>query len=196
MKTFENNLLIELRRGDHNAFEKIFEFYSKPLFQFSFSYLKSREASEDVVQEVMMKIWNNRQAIKSDTSFQSYVYTIALNSVRGQFNKLAKLNDLKHNILTDFSTRKAEFDDQSDYQGLLDKLQELIDRMPEKRKQVFMKKKIEEKSLRDIATELDIDPKTVEYHITEAMKFLKLEFEILRAKGLIFFYLFIGKENN
>ena len=68
--------------------------------------------------------------------------------------------------------------------------------MPEKRRQVFIKKKIEGKSLKEIAEELSITSKTVEYHITEAMKFLKKEFEKHQVKGMIFFYLFMQKRKN
>jgi RNA polymerase sigma-70 factor (family 1) len=193
MKTIENKLLKEFKSGDHASFQKIFGLYSKPLYQFSWSYLKSKEASEDVVQEVFLKLWNNREEIKTDTSFHSYLFTIALNSVRKHFNKLSRSNEVKHEILIDFSRQKPEFDDRRDYQELLDKLQELIERMPDKRRHVFIKKKIEEKSLTEIAEELHIDTKTVEYHITQAMKFLKQEFEKLRVKGLIFFHLFISK---
>jgi DNA-directed RNA polymerase specialized sigma24 family protein len=63
--------------------------------------------------------------------------------------------------------------------------------MPEKRRQVFIKKKLEEKTLIEIAQEMNIAAKTVEYHITEAMKFLKKEFDSLQLKGMIFFYLFV-----
>jgi RNA polymerase sigma-70 factor (ECF subfamily) len=191
MISIEARLLKELKKGDHAAFEEIFERYSKPLFQFSLSYLKSKEAAEDIVQEVFLKIWNNRQEIKTDTSFQSYLFTIALNAVRKYFNKLSRANELKHDILFDFSGKKPEFDDRSDYQFLLGKLDELISQMPEKRREVFIKKKIEEKSLKEISEELNITTKTVEYHITEAMKFLKEEFEKLQIQGLIFFHLFI-----
>jgi RNA polymerase sigma-70 factor (ECF subfamily) len=111
--------------------------------------------------------------------------------VRKYFNKLAKVNTVKHDILQSFSGNIENFNNDSNFQLLLDKLDELIEQMPEKRKQVFVKKKIEEKSLKEIAEELSITPKTVEYHITEAMKFLKNEFEQLNVKGLIFFYLFI-----
>jgi RNA polymerase sigma-70 factor (family 1) len=194
MKTIESKLLIEFKRGDHASFQKIFEFYSIPLFQFSLSYLKSKEAAEDIVQEVFLKVWKNRKEIKTGTSFQSYLFTITLNSVRKHFIRLSRINEVKHEILIDFSAQKPEFDDRSDYQELLGKLQELIERMPEKRRQVFIKKKMEEKSLKEIAVELYIDPKTVEYHITEAMKFLKLEFKKLRVKGIIFFHLLIGNK--
>ena len=193
MKTIESKLLMDFKRGDHTSFQEIFGLYGKPLYRFSMSYLKSKEAAEDVVQEVFMKVWKNREDIKTDTSFHSYLFTIALNSIRRHFNKLSRINEIKHEILIDFSTHKPDFDDRNNYQELNDKLQELVDRMPEKRRLVFIKKKLEEKSLKVIAEELQIDPKTVEYHITGAMKFLKEEFGKLHVKGLIFFHLFIRK---
>ena len=66
----------------------------------------------------------------------------------------------------------------------LDNLDELIGKMPEKRKVAFVKKKIEEKSLKEISAEMDISPKTVEYHITEAMKYLKEEFGKISLKWM------------
>lgn len=191
MMYLESKILKELKKGDHVAFEEIFMRYSRQLFQFALSYLKSEEVAEDIVQEVFIKIWKSRKDIKTDTSFQSYLFTITLNAVRKYFNQLSRLNDLKHDILFDFSGNEYDFDDRSDYQFLLEKLEEFIKKMPEKRREVFIKKKLEEKSLKEISEELGITTKTVEYHITEAMRFLKGEFENLQIKGLIFFYLFL-----
>ena len=191
MIAIEPKILKELKKGDHAAFQTIFERYSKQLFQFSVSYLKSKEAAEDIVQEVFLKIWNNRAEIKTNTSFQSYLFTITLNSVRKYFGKLSRMNELKHEILVDLSKEKSEFDDRNDYQSLLDKLEELIEQMPEKRKRVFILKKIEEKTQKEISEELNITVKTVEYHIAEAMRFLKEEFEKLQVDGIVFFHLFI-----
>ncbi|QGY46665.1 RNA polymerase sigma-70 factor [Maribellus comscasis] len=194
VKTYtEAELISGIRKDNHDSFQKIFERYSQPLYRFSLSYLKSKEAAEDVVQEVFTKVWANRKELKTNTSFQSYIFTIAFNSVRKYFNKLSKVNGIKHEILLEFSREATNFDNRNNFQLLLDKLDKLIEEMPDKRKQVFIKKKIEEKSLKEIAEELSITPKTVEYHITEAMKFLKKEFEELSVKGLIFFYLFIDK---
>ncbi len=184
-------LISRLKKDDHDSFQQLFDRYSHTLFRFSFCYLKSKEAAEDVVQEVFLKIWNRRNEIKNDTSFQSYLFTIALNAVRKHFNKLSRQNELKHDILLEFSESKSRIDDKPDYQALLDKLDNLVDRMPEKRREIFIKKKIEDKSLKEIAEECSITPKTVEYHITEAMKFLKTEFEKLQVNGIIFFHLFI-----
>ena len=188
----EKTLLDELKKGNHNAFSEIFEHYSNSLFQFSLGYLKSQEAAEDIVQEVFIKIWNNRKNIKTNTSFQAYLFKITLNSVRRHFNLLSRYNDLKHGVLAESFDASADFDDRTDYQYLLEKLDNLIKLMPEKRKEVFCLKKIEGKSLKEISEELNITTKTVEYHITEAMHFLKTEFEKLQMRGVIFFHLFIG----
>jgi len=187
----DSKILKEFKKGDHSAFEKIFERYSKQLFQFSLSYLKSEEVAEDIVQEVFIKIWNSRSEIRTDTSFQAYLFTITLNSVRKYFNQQSRLNEVKHDILFESSGFKSDFDDNSNYQFMLDKLEVLISVMPEKRREVFIKKKLEGKSLKEISDELGITPKTVEYHITEAMRFLRSEFEKLQVKGMIFFYLFV-----
>jgi len=187
----DSKILKKKKKGDHSAFEKIFERYSKQLFQFSLSYLKSEEVAEDIVQEVFIKIWNSRSEIRTDTSFQAYLFTITLNSVRKYFNQQSRLNEVKHDILFESSGFKPDFDDNSNYQFMLDKLEVLISVMPEKRREVFIKKKLEGKSLKEISDELGITPKTVEYHITEAMRFLRSEFEKLQVQGMIFFYLFV-----
>lgn len=192
----DSDLISGLKKDDHDSFQKLFEYYSNPLYKFALGYLKSKEVAEDLVQEVFIKIWNNRKNIKTNTSFQSYLFAIALNSVRKYFNKLSQQNEFKHQILIDFSKNQSDFDKNTDYQYLLDRLDELINQMPEKRREVFIKKKYEEKSLKEIAEELSITTKTVEYHITEAMKYLKKEFEKLHLHGIIFFHLFIEALKN
>jgi RNA polymerase sigma-19 factor, ECF subfamily len=177
---FESELIIGLKESDHNSFQKLFEMYSKPLFLFSMSYLKSKEDAEGVVQEVFIKIWKNRKELKTDTSFKSYLFTIALNTIRKHFNTKSRLYEIKHGILIDFLKNKIEIDDRDDFQFLLDKLDGFIQQMPEKRREVFIRKKIDGKTLNEISQELAISVKTVEYHITEAMKFLKKEFEKLK----------------
>ena len=191
----ETELLKGLKKNDHECFREIFDRYSNPLYRFSLSYLKSKEVAEDVVQEVFIKIWDKRKDIYTGKSFQSYLFTIALNSVRKYFNKLAEANQLKHDIIASFSENPATFDEQENFEEYLHKLDNLIQQLPEKRKAVFIGKKLEGKSQKELAGEFGISTKTVEYHITEAMKFLKEEFEKLRLGGMLFFYLFITKKN-
>lgn len=166
-------LLNDLKKGNHESFKKLFEIYGPSLYRFSLSYLKSTDEAEDVVQEVFIKIWENREKIKTDTSFRSYLFTIALNIVRKHFNRLSLLNETKHELLKEIHTGESDIDTNSHYETLLKKMDDLISGMPDKRKAVFIKRKIEGKSLKEISEELNISVKTVEYHITESLKFLK-----------------------
>lgn len=184
-------LLKGLKRSDHECFQNLFAKYSQPLYRFSLSYLKSTDAAEDVVQEVFLKIWRKRKEIDTTKSFQSYLFTIALNVIRKQFNKLTESHQLKHDLLLSFAENKETFDEKDDFQEMVDKLEELIQQMPERRREIFRMKKLEGKSQKEIAGVFNITIKTVEYHITESMKFLKKEFDTLRMKGMIFFCLFV-----
>ncbi len=187
----ETALLKGLKNGDHTCFRQLFSRYSQPLYRFSFSYLKSKVAAEDVVQETFIKIWNRRKDIDTKKSFQSYLFTIALNAVRKQFNKLAVQNQFKHDVLASVSDNSEKLDEQNNFEELLQHLESLVSQMPEKRRIIFIQKKIQGKSQKEIAEEFNITTKTVEYHITEAMKYLKVEFDKLRLDGMLFFFIFL-----
>jgi RNA polymerase sigma-70 factor (family 1) len=156
------------------------------------SYLKSNEAAEDVVQEVFLKIWKKRHEIDDCRSFQSYLFTIALNAIRKQFNKCSGFNQMKHDLLVSLSENREKLEETEDYQELLNRLEFFIGQMPERRREIFRKKKMEGKSLKEISEMYQITPKTVEYHITEAMKYLRKEFEQWHMGGMVFFFLFVN----
>ena len=65
----EQFLLVELRRGNKNAFSHLFMAYYKDLVMFAGSYLGERNISEDVVQSVFLKVWNDRESLIIETSF-------------------------------------------------------------------------------------------------------------------------------
>jgi len=173
------------------AYEGLFELFGQKLYRFSFSYLKSESESEDVVQDVFLKIWENRTSLKTGTSFQSYLFTIAFNSIRKSFSKKARQDQYKTALFEFLSVDNSTLENHPDYEVLLSKLDLLIDQMPARRKEIFLKRKKEGKSIRDIADSMNISPKTVENQITEAMNYLKKEFDKDRISGMLFFYIFL-----
>jgi RNA polymerase sigma-70 factor (family 1) len=191
----EKKLIQRLRMSDPVAFERLFSHYSIKLYQFSLSYLKSEADAEDIVEEVFFKIWNNREAIKTGMSFQSYLFTIALNFIKRSFNKQSR-TDLYKRELLNWSTGG---DDQPEssivYQDLLNKLDLLISRLPERRKQIFIERKINEKPVKQIAREMGITPKTVENQLTRTLNSLREELRKDSFDGLLFFHLFVHEEN-
>lgn len=191
----EQQLVSLLRAGSQFAFEKLFEKYSQKLFRFSFSYLKSEVDSEEIVQNVFLKIWENRQKLRDETSFKSYLFTIAFNVIRKDFNQKAKENKYKTELLEVLASENPMLETNSDFEVYVLKLEQLIEQMPDRRKEIFLKRKKEGKSVREIASSMDISPKTVENQITEAMNYLKKEFSRDQISGMLFLYIFAGMED-
>lgn len=187
----EQQLVSLLRGGSQFAFERLFESYSQKLYRFSLSYLKIETEAEEVVQDVFLKLWENRKQLKSDTSFQSYVFTIAFNAIRKHFNRKSRKEQYATEILESLASDHTSIETNPDYERLVAKLDQCIGQMPERRKEIFIKRKKEGLSVHDIALGMNISPKTVENQITEAMNFLKKEFEKDRITGLLFFYVFM-----
>lgn len=184
-------MVASLQSGSMIAFECLFESYSQKLYRFSYSYLKSEPEAEDLVQEVFLKLWENRTKLKTGTSFQSYLFTIAFNSIRESFNKKAKQEKFRIELFEFLSVDNPSLESKSNFEALLSKLDSLIEGMPDRRKQIFIMRKKEGKSVQQIAFEMDISPKTVENQITEAMHYLKEEFGKDRISGALFFYIFL-----
>ncbi len=187
----EQELISLLRSGSQFAFERLFENYSQKLYRFSLSYLKSETEAEEIVQDVFLKLWENRDKLRNETSFQSYLFTIAFNDIRKNFNKKARDERYRTEILDFLSDENPSIETNPDFETLVVKLESLIDQMPDRRKEIFRKRKQEGKAIRDIAREMEISQKTVENQITEAMNFLKKEFGKDRISGLLFFYIFL-----
>jgi RNA polymerase sigma-70 factor (ECF subfamily) len=187
----ERQLITLLREGSQFAFEKLFERYSQKLYRFSLSYLKSESEAEEIVQNVFLKLWETRNNLRTETSFQSYLFTIAFNEIKKYFNKKARDEKFRFGILEMLSEENSSIETKAEYELLVQKLELLITQMPERRREIFIKRKKEGKSISDIASEMDISPKTAENQITEAMNYLKKEFSNDRISGLLFFYIFL-----
>ena len=184
-------LLNLLKNGDHRAFEQLFERYAQKVFVFSLTYLKDEDEAQEVVQEVFLKIWLNRTNLKTDTSFQSYLFTIAFNLIRKSFNRKARNDQYMLEVIDTLDAGQDVVDYETNYGLITEKLEQFIGEMPEKRKKIFILRNKQGRSVREIAEEMGISVKTVENQITEAMKYLKTRFEEELPGGMIFFVLFV-----
>lgn len=178
----------KLRHGNIEAFNHLFNTYSSRLYHFSYGYLKSTEDAEGIVQEVFMKVWERRSQLDKQLNFESYLFTIAFNAVKKHFRGKALLNRYIEYTVND--ENQLDFNP-IDYINLKELVNELVDKMPEKRKAVFIKSRFEGKSAKEIAEEMSISKKTVENHLNQALKFLRHHLSQRFLAGFLFFYLFL-----
>ena len=185
----EPQLVRSLSKGNILAFNTLFREYSGRLYHFAYGYLKSKEVSEELVQEVFTRIWENRNRLKSEFSFKSYLFTISFNIIKKHFRRGACLSEyFKTRISEDLdeeTTKKITYDSFHRY------VLELVDRLPQRRKEIFIKSRFEGLSVKEIADELQISHKTVENQLSDALKFIRTNIRKESLAGILFFLFFV-----
>jgi len=168
----EFDLVRRLSKGDLLAFNSLYKRYSGRLYRFSSIYLRNEDESEELVQEVFTIVWEKRYELNEDLSFRSYLFTIAFNLIKKHFRTRSCLNRY-------FETQQEEKAESTTlntivHDSLYQYLADLVDKLPERRRQVFIKSRFEGKTINQIADELGISHKTVENQITDALRFLRI----------------------
>lgn len=168
----EKELLLRLRDGDYTAFEKIYSIHKEKLAGRLFRLLKSWELVEDILQELFIKLWNNRDIIDGDKPLEAYLYRIASNLVNDYFRSVSKDKKLADELWYCISEVYNPFEEIS--QASADhELFRSIEKLPEQRKKVFLLCKLEKKSYAEVSKLLQISEAAVNDHITKANKFLR-----------------------
>lgn len=184
----EKIYLSALKNDDVKAFDKLFSEYGKRLYHFAYGYLKSKEEAEGVVQEVFLKIWKNRKQINPDLSFKAYLFKIAYHYILELFEQNTRQQAYRHTIIEEAIEFTDETNEVLNYHFLLEKVETLIQKLPSRQKEILLKRKKDGIPVKEIATQLGISPKTVENHLTEAIKNLKNGLGNEDISVLLFFF--------
>lgn len=193
MNMTNKETLQKIISGDKSSFESVYHFYYPRLNYFSKQYLLDSEASKDVVQDVFSELWDKRHTLREDTNLNAWLFTVTKNKSLKVISQLkskqnyddfimARQLEINYQSLSDFDTSNFFFEElQNQIQAALEKLS------PSCRK-VFEMSRFEDKKNREIAEELDLSIKTVEAHISKALKSLKTD---LKDYLPLFYILFL-----
>jgi RNA polymerase sigma-70 factor (ECF subfamily) len=186
----ESHLVRELSKGNLLAFNTLYKEYSGRLYRFAFGYLKSEEEAEELVQEVFTKIWEKRRDMKEELSFKSFLFTIAFNIIRKHFRTKSQISEyFKSGISDDLDMQTSQ---KITYDSLYQYITDLVNQLPDRRKEIFIKSRFEGLSIKEIAEKLKISHKTVENQLTDALKFIRTNLNKESIPVILFFILFIS----
>jgi RNA polymerase sigma-70 factor (family 1) len=184
----EVRLVISLSKGNILAFNALFKEYSSKLYRFAMKYLKSEEDAEELVQEVFTIVWEKRKELKAELSFRSYLFTISFNIIRKHFRTRAMVMEyFRTSNLADIDHKTME---SISYESLNEYIKVLIEKLPDKRKDIFIRSRMQGQSIKEIAESLGISHKTVENQISSALKTIRISLEKEGIALVLFFYLF------
>ncbi|OLT60494.1 RNA polymerase sigma-70 factor [Moorena bouillonii] len=167
----EQELTIALKEGDTHSFRIIHRLYRKKMLYYSYSILKSREDAEEIVQDAFLKLWENKQKLDEGKTFSGYLFIIVQNLTIKKLKKNAKdhfLKDIPENLIS-----KYQADNDMNYKDLLAIFKEALEKLPEKKRTVFQLKREEGLTNKEVADQINVSVKTVEKHMTQALKFIE-----------------------
>ena len=160
----------KLKKGDYNAYTLLMNNYYKNLCGYANLFTKDPSKSEDIVQNVFVKLWVYRKKVDSNIPIKRYLHKSVYNEFIDQYRKNKSVVSLEEKHLRTINTI---IDDNSfDIEKLMTRVNNEIEKLPEKCKKVFILNKKEGLTHDEIAEYLQISKKTVEGHITRAFKIL------------------------
>ena len=171
----EKVILKQFQVGDVAAFDKIYHQYSKKLYNFAFALIRDYDTGAEIVQDVFVTLWEKHEQVNTELNFNNYIFTITYNSIRKHFRNKSIETKVKDYLLTSTSENIENTDGAIIYNELLDLANKTIEKLPPKRKMVYKLSRQEGMRVKEIATHLNISPRTAENHLAKALKFLERE---------------------
>jgi RNA polymerase sigma-70 factor (ECF subfamily) len=173
----ETLLIFQLKQGSQKAFDKIYRMYAKRLYAYCLQFTKSPEDSEEIVQDVFVRLWTNRVHIRQEDTLRSLLFIMAKHHMISAFR--SKINQpvykeyvsYKEAMSVDGADRKLE------YHEFVKKFRKAVQSLPDTQRKVIVLSKIKELSNKEIAEKLALSEQTVKNSLSTGLKKLRIELD-------------------
>ena len=185
--TEDKHLLSAMQEGDKDAFNTLFRRYYPMLCAYCHRFVDLEDA-EEIVQDIMLWLWENRNIQIINISLSQYLFKAAYHRA---INKITK-DEVKHRADTLFYKEMQEMLEDTDFyviEELNKRIKTAISNLPSSYREAFTMHRFQNMSYKEIATTLNVSPKTVDYRIQQALKLSRAELKDYLP--LLYLYLFL-----
>ncbi len=171
-------LAARLAADDESALDQLYYAYATPLYRFVYRHVGSAEEARDVVQDVFLKLWRQRHQLRPETDLQPYLYAMARNRAMDHLRR-RRLEERVRGAQLAASPAEATFnagpaaDELVAADEVAAAIRGALEALPHRQRDVLLLRWRCQLTNEEIATELGISVKTVEMHITRAIKILR-----------------------
>ena len=169
----ETELIKRITNGDRKAFTIIYSRYLNSLYRYVYLFTKSKDVSDEIIQNLFIKIWEKRQTLVDVNSFKAYVYRSAKNMLLDEIKRSQVQTKVFLAIKPDTEINRDESDANIIYNQYLQIAQDAINLLPEKRKQIVELRIKDDLTLDEIAAQLFISKNVVKKQLYTGMQFIR-----------------------
>ncbi|HEV8083954.1 MAG TPA: sigma-70 family RNA polymerase sigma factor [Chitinophagaceae bacterium] len=191
----EENILAHVSEGNESAFRLLVQHYTLQLAPYILKFARSKEKTEEIIQDVFLQIWMSREALSNISNFRSYLFVVsrnhALNSIRNSLRE-----EKRHRRWVNESSDVSKYE-MEDHLPDLSIIEEAIKQLPPQQQRVWLLSRRHGKKYKEIAEEISISKETVKKYIQYAncsiATFLKKRLDLIVVLTLFFkpIYFFI-----
>ncbi|WP_242203580.1 RNA polymerase sigma factor [Aestuariivivens insulae] len=171
-------LLERLKKGEASAFKQLFDLYYMPLSVYALKYCGSFQLAEDIVQELFVKLWEEKLFMKFEGTIGPYLFKAVKNNTFQAIKKQSKyqFEDIDHQVNLLFEDQEIDKDGLEEEKR---KLYKAIDDLPDKCKEVFKAIVLQNMKYKEAAKHLGVSLNTVKTHYSRALKQLRNSLDII-----------------
>jgi RNA polymerase sigma-70 factor, ECF subfamily len=175
MELTDETLILGLKRDDYSSYNQLFTRYYSRLCAFVFTLTQNYSASEDVVQELFIRLWIQRGKIEINENIAGYLYraskNAALNYLRAEKSRQKSIQNMP---VQEWQTDESLIE-QIEFSAALNKC---INQLPDRSRNVFMKSRFDGMKQQEISDQLGVSVKTIKNQIWKSLQFLKACLEL------------------
>jgi len=182
-------LILQLKTGSYKAFDKIYQMYAKRLYAYCLQFTKSPQDSEEIVQDVFVKLWMKRESIKQDETLRSLLFIIAKHHIINAFR-----SGINQPVYEEYVNYKEELSVNDtcyhlEFQDFMAELKKAMKTLPATQQKVITLSKLQQLSNKEIAQKLALSEQTVKNSLSVGLKKLKQE---LGKTSFLYMLLFVN----
>lgn len=179
-------LLHRLRKGDAMAFTIIYNKHFNMVFSYCYQFTKNQHETEDIVQEVFVRLWKNRGQLKKHNNINNLIFFIAKNLLIDAYRKNIN-SPIYENYVEYYNSIKSDESDILEYNEFHNRVLRIIDSLPPAQSLILKMSRFDNKSNREIANELGIQEQVVKNQLSRAMKILREKLDLFISFLLVLF---------
>lgn len=155
-------------------FERIYNSLWAKLYSVAYNYFRDKTTAQEIVQEVFVNLWVKRDLLQGVQDLDAYLFKSVKNKIYDQFDKIACQERLSKQLALQIKEESETTKETVEYEETLERINHEIDRLPDTTKEIFRLSRFDKYSNDEIAGRMHLSGKAVEYHITRALKRLRL----------------------
>ena len=179
-----------LNEGHECVFDAVYRHYFKKLCAFCSQYIPDLEETEEIVQETMVWLWENRLTLKAELTLKSLLFTIVKNKALNLISHY-EIKQKVHEEIHQKYESTFENPDFYDQDELLRIYRQSLEQMPKDIREAFLMNRNQQLTHKEIALILNVSPQTVNYRIGQALKILRHALKDYLPIGSILLYSFL-----